>query len=98
MHTRLRELRRGQTSVLISHRLSTVRDADLIVVLEAGTIVEQGRHGRLIGLGGRYATMFGLQAHGYQDVDLDGDAREHGGGGSTAVLVGDVTPSRTLAG
>jgi ATP-binding cassette subfamily B protein len=65
IHERLREHRRGRTSLLISHRLGAVRDADVIVVLDAGQIVEQGSHAELLALGGRYATLFTLQARGY---------------------------------
>ena len=73
LHARLRELRQGRTSVLISHRLSTVRDADRIVVLADGAVVECGRHAELMAAGGRYATLFGLQARGYQDAPGDSD-------------------------
>ncbi|HZG89312.1 MAG TPA: ABC transporter ATP-binding protein [Pseudonocardia sp.] len=65
LHERLRELRTGRTSLLISHRLSTVRDADLIVVLADGTVAESGTHAELMALDGRYATLFRLQASGY---------------------------------
>lgn len=53
---------RGRTTVLISHRFSTVRHADRICVLEHGRVVELGSHAELIALGGRYRTMFDLQA------------------------------------
>jgi ATP-binding cassette subfamily B protein len=53
-------------ALLISHRFSTVRMADRIVVLENGTIVEQGSHETLVGIGGRYAGMFELQAANYR--------------------------------
>jgi ATP-binding cassette subfamily B protein len=66
IHERLREHRRGRTSLLISHRLGAVRDADVIVVLDDGQIVEQGSHAELLALGGRYATLFTLQARGYE--------------------------------
>lgn len=56
------EATRGRTTILISHRFSTVRHADRICVLEAGRVVELGTHDELIALGGRYKTMFELQA------------------------------------
>jgi ATP-binding cassette subfamily B protein len=59
---RFLELTEGTTTVLISHRFSTVRHADRIVVLEAGRVVEEGSHEELLGAGGRYARMFLLQA------------------------------------
>jgi ATP-binding cassette subfamily B protein len=54
------------TSVIVSHRLGTIRDADLIAYLDNGAIVEQGTHDELIRLEGRYAELFALQASGYQ--------------------------------
>jgi ATP-binding cassette, subfamily B, bacterial len=65
IHLRLREFRAGRTSVLVSHRLGAVRDADLLVVLDEGRIVERGSHGQLLSLGGRYARMFDIQARAY---------------------------------
>jgi ATP-binding cassette subfamily B protein len=65
IHTRTRASRAGRTSLLISHRLNTVRDADLIVVLEEGKIVEQGRHDDLMGRQSTYARLFTLQSTGY---------------------------------
>ena len=56
------ELTRGVTTILISHRFSSVRRADRIVVLEEGTVVEEGTHGELLARGGRYAELFHLQA------------------------------------
>ena len=53
----LRELAEGRTTLVIAHRLSTVRDADQIVVLDGGTIAERGTHDELVNLGGRYAAM-----------------------------------------
>ncbi|MGQ0830082.1 MAG: ABC transporter ATP-binding protein [Microthrixaceae bacterium] len=53
---------RGCTTILISHRFSTVRQADRICVLEHGAVVELGSHDELIAAGGRYRTMFDLQA------------------------------------
>jgi ATP-binding cassette subfamily B protein len=63
---RFAELTEGKMSLLISHRFSTVRMADRIVVLENGSIAEQGNHTQLIALGGRYADMFELQASSYR--------------------------------
>jgi ATP-binding cassette subfamily B multidrug efflux pump len=54
-------LRRGRTSFVIAHRLSTIRDADTIIVMEAGQIVEQGRHADLLALGGAYRALYDSQ-------------------------------------
>jgi ABC-type multidrug transport system fused ATPase/permease subunit len=59
---RILEATRGLTTILISHRFSTVRHADRICVLEHGRVVELGSHEELMQLGGRYRTMFDLQA------------------------------------
>lgn len=56
------EMTRGLTTVLISHRFSTVRQADLIYVIDEGRVAEKGSHQELMGLSGRYARMFNLQA------------------------------------
>jgi len=61
-----RSLTKDRIAVLISHRFSTVRHADQIVVLDEGRIVEQGSHDELIARGGRYAHLFNLQARGYR--------------------------------
>jgi ATP-binding cassette, subfamily B, bacterial len=61
-----KELIAGRTALLISHRFSTVRGADVIHVLDAGKIVESGDHAKLMVLGGIYARMFTLQAGHYQ--------------------------------
>ena len=63
---RFAELTHGKMALLISHRFSTVRMADRIVVLEGGRLVEQGTHSQLMALGGRYASMFEMQASSYR--------------------------------
>ena len=63
---RFADLTKGKMAVLISHRFSTVRMADRILVLEDGRITEQGTHQHLVALGGRYAELFELQAAGYR--------------------------------
>ncbi len=63
---RFSELTVGRMAVLISHRFSTVRMADRILVLTAGEIVEQGTHDALVATRGLYAELFGLQAAGYR--------------------------------
>ena len=60
------ELTANRISIIISHRFSTVRRADHIIVLEKSKIMEQGSHEELLELGGQYATLFKLQAEGYQ--------------------------------
>jgi ATP-binding cassette subfamily B protein len=63
---RFSELTHQRMAVLISHRFSTVRMADRILVLADGSIQEQGTHEQLLSLGGRYAELFELQAAGYR--------------------------------
>ncbi|MBX7194850.1 MAG: ABC transporter ATP-binding protein/permease [Sandaracinaceae bacterium] len=64
---RFRALTAERTAILISHRFSTVRMADTILVIEHGRILEQGSHAELLAKGGRYAHLFTLQAQGYRD-------------------------------
>ena len=61
-----RKITQNQMVVLISHRFSTVRMADQIVVMAGGELLEQGTHEELLKLGGRYARLFSIQAAGYQ--------------------------------
>jgi ATP-binding cassette, subfamily B, bacterial len=63
---RFADLTKGKMAVLISHRFSTVRMADRILVLENGAILEQGTHEQLVATRGRYAELFELQAAGYR--------------------------------
>jgi len=63
---RFRELTAGRIAILISHRFSTVRMADRILVLDQGKMVELGTHPELLALEGRYARLFNMQAEGYR--------------------------------
>jgi ATP-binding cassette subfamily B protein len=67
---RFLELTRGLTTVVISHRFSTVRRADRIVVLDGGRITEQGSHEGLLAAGGQYAELFGLQARRFAGEEM----------------------------
>ncbi|MGH3758722.1 ABC transporter ATP-binding protein [Actinophytocola sp.] len=71
IHRELRRHRAGATSVLISHRLGAIRDADRIVVLSGGRITEHGSHDALLTAGGEYARLFHMQAEGYQPGTVD---------------------------
>jgi ATP-binding cassette subfamily B protein len=64
---RFRDLKANRTALLITHRFSTVRMAERVVVFEEGSVIEEGTHAELMALGGRYAAMFRLQADGYRD-------------------------------
>jgi ATP-binding cassette, subfamily B, bacterial len=66
-HEMLRRHRAGRTSILVSHRLAALRDSDRIVVMDAGTVAEQGSHAELLRAGGRYAQLFDRQAEGYRE-------------------------------
>lgn len=63
---RFRELTDDKIAIVISHRFSTVRMADQIIVLDRGAVIERGSHDELVAQGGRYATLFNLQAQGYR--------------------------------
>jgi len=65
MFEHFQELAAGRITILISHRFSTVRRADRILVIQHGRVAEAGSHEELMALGGHYATLFSLQAEGY---------------------------------
>ncbi len=74
---RFSELTSGLTTLLISHRFSSVRHSDRIVVLEGGRVIEDGTHDSLIASGGRYAALFALQAQRFAaGLDADGEIIE----------------------
>ena len=62
---------------MVSHRFSTVRQADRIIVVEEGRVIEDGSHDQLIALGGRYQTMYELQASRFVEVDEQGEQIEY---------------------
>ncbi|WP_327350915.1 ABC transporter ATP-binding protein [Streptomyces sp. NBC_01304] len=89
IHTALRRHREGRTSLLISHRLGAVREADHIVVLAAGEITEQGDHEELMRLGGEYARLFTLQAQGYGSASpAPADSEPDAAGSDSTEMVG----------
>ncbi|MCZ6709878.1 MAG: ABC transporter ATP-binding protein [Gammaproteobacteria bacterium] len=67
----LKRLRRGQTTILVSHRVSTARHSDRIVVMDQGSIVEMGSHAELVAAGGLYAELERIQREGADESDYD---------------------------
>jgi ABC-type multidrug transport system fused ATPase/permease subunit len=68
----LRRLMRGRSTLVISHNLLTVRDADLIIVLDGGRVVERGTHAELVAAGGVYARLYSMHAPGPTESELQG--------------------------
>ena len=96
------DVTRGATALLISHRFSSVRHADHIVVLADGHVIEQGSHDELLAADGRYAELFRLQAERFAEdeaeseavdaADLQGDSEPAGEGSPGAEPAGEGSP------
>ena len=73
----IEEFRKDKIVIVISHRLKTVRRADVIIVLHKGAVVETGNHDELMGINGLYANLFNLQAESYKDLQpqMNADGR-----------------------
>ncbi|MDE0527691.1 MAG: ATP-binding cassette domain-containing protein [Truepera sp.] len=65
LYQRFARLASGRTTILITHRLSSVRTADRILVLKEGCLIEEGSHGTLLAAGGEYADLWAMQAQRY---------------------------------
>ena len=71
IHQAMTQVMKGRTTFVIAHRLSSVRQADLILVLKEGEVVEQGTHQELISMGGIYQDIYELQLRPQEEVLLD---------------------------
>jgi ABC-type multidrug transport system fused ATPase/permease subunit len=80
-----------RTALVIAHRLSTVRSADAIVVVEDGRIVERGRHTELLAAGGRYADLYRTQFAGADDGSKHDGSMDDGGSREAAERTGHAT-------
>ncbi|HEV7214817.1 MAG TPA: ATP-binding cassette domain-containing protein, partial [Chloroflexota bacterium] len=80
LYSRFLDITKGLTTILISHRFSTVRRAERICVLEHGRVVEEGSHEELLAAGGSYASMFALQAMRFSEATEEASAQKRGRG------------------
>jgi len=84
----LQEALAGRTSIVIAHRLSTVRDADQILVVDEGRIVERGTHTELLSREGLYAELYRTQFEHQQEIPGDGSAAPGGPSGTVPAVHG----------
>ena len=82
IHEAMAEVMKNRTTFVIAHRLSTVREADLILVMDDGEIVERGTHLELMALGGIYQDIYELQLRPQEEVMLDARIVSGNGGDS----------------
>ena len=82
IHRAMTEVIKGRTTFVIAHRLSSVRDADMILVLKDGQIVEQGTHDELISRDSMYKDIYELQLRPQEEVLLDASFAADDGGGN----------------
>jgi ATP-binding cassette subfamily B protein len=76
IQTAMAEVMKGRTSIVIAQRLSTVKNADKIVVLKDGKVAEEGTHDQLYALGGEYRTLYDLQFRDQEERDVISDEIE----------------------
>ncbi|WP_051432256.1 ABC transporter ATP-binding protein [Rhodovibrio salinarum] len=93
VQTALRTLMRGRTAIVIAHRLSTVRDAEIIHVLDKGQVIERGNHDELLERGGAYARLYAMQFASEGDAVQDGTTTETNDGSEVARTAADKTAS-----
>ncbi len=72
MYEEYHRMSAGKSALFISHRLASTRFCDRIFVLDGGRILEEGSHGELLALGGKYSELFALQSCWYRDTNTDG--------------------------
>jgi ATP-binding cassette subfamily B protein len=94
LFARLRRLSEGRTAIYISHRFSTVRQADRILFFERGHLVEEGTHEELMTLAGRYARLFTMQAAAYTGEPIDTELLRPDGDGHDRRMPGRVVFQR----
>ena len=94
IHERLRAYRVGATSLLISHRLGSVKDADKICVLQDGRVTEEGTHSDLMAAGGEYSRLFQMQAESYVGNTVQAPPSQTDQTGRQAVPLGPAPRAR----